>query len=109
MKKVYAAINPVDAHLVKGVLEGERIAAEVRGEFVFGMRGEIPITPDTCPSVWILDDSDYDKAMALVATFSEPDRIDSHPGDLWRCACGEDNESQFTECWKCGNARNNGC
>ena len=109
MKKVYAAINPVDAHLVKGVLEGERISAEVRGEFVFGMRGEIPITPDTCPSVWILDDSDYDKAMALVATFSEPAQVGSCTGEVWRCACGEDNERQFTECWNCGTARNNGC
>ena len=105
MKKVYAASNPVDAHLVKGFLEGESISAEVQGEFVFGVRGEVPITPDTAPSVWILDDSDYDKAMALVATFSKPAQTGAHTGGEWRCACGEANESQFTECWNCGNAR----
>src|SRR4029079_16398169 len=43
----------IDAHLLKGFLEGERIRAEVRGEFIFSVRREVPITTDTCPSVWI--------------------------------------------------------
>ena len=35
----------------------------VLGTSSFGVRGEVPITPDTSPSVWILDDSDYDKQL----------------------------------------------
>ena len=81
MKKVYTAKNPADAHLLKGLLEGENIEAEVRGEFLYGVRGEVPITQDTCPSVWVMDDSDYDRAMKLVSTFREG------------------------ECLSCGNAR----
>ena len=99
------AKNPADAHLLKGLLEGENIAAEVHGEFLFGVRGEVPITPDTAPSVWIMDDSEYDRAMELVSTFREGDPANPIEGESWRCGCGEDNESQFTECWSCGKAR----
>ena len=105
MKKVYIAKNPADAHLLKGLLEGENIEAEVRGEFLYGIRGEVPITPDTCPSVWIMDDSNYDKAMELISTFREVESPSPIEGEAWRCSCGEENESQFTECWSCGKAR----
>ncbi len=81
------------------------IEAEVRGEFLYGVRGEVPITPDTCPSVWVMDDSDYDKAMELVSSFPEGDSPNPIEGEAWRCRCGEANESQFTECWSCGKAR----
>ena len=105
MKKVYIAKNPADAHLLKGFFEGENIEAEVRGEFLYGVRGEVPITPDTCPSVWVVDDGDYDRAMELVSTFREGIPPNGIEGEAWRCSCGEENESQFTECWRCGKAR----
>lgn len=105
MKKVYTAKNPADAHLLKGLLEGENIEAEVRGEFLYGVRGEVPITPDTCPSVWVLEDADYDRAMELVTIFSEGVPPTPVEGKAWYCSCGEENESQFTDCWSCGKAR----
>lgn len=105
MKKVYIAKNPADAHLLKGLLEGENIEAEVRGEFLYGVRGEVPITPDTCPSVWVVDDSDYEKAMELVSAIRDGESPNLIKGEAWRCDCGEENESQFTECWSCGKAR----
>src|SRR3970040_848988 len=105
MKKVYVAKNPADAHLLKGLLEGENIEAEVRGEFLYGVRGEVPITPDTCPSVWVMDDAHYDRAMELVASFREGEPTNPNEGDAWRCSCEEVNEGQFTECWSCGKAR----
>lgn len=102
MKKVYAARNPADAHLLKGLLEGEGVQAEVLGEFLYGVRGEVPVTQDTCPSVWVADE-EYDRAMELVESL--------HEGDLpfeakaWRCRCGEESDGRFTECWNCGKAR----
>ena len=105
MKKVYTAKNLADAHLLKGLLEGENIEAEVRGEFLYGVRGEVPITPDTCPSVWVMDDADYDRAIELVSAFREGEPPNPVEGKVWRCNCGEENENQFTECWSCGTAR----
>jgi hypothetical protein len=55
MKKIYTARSPFDAHLLKGALEGEQIEAIVQGDFLWGARGEVPITPETCPSVWIVN------------------------------------------------------
>jgi hypothetical protein len=105
LKKVYTAINPADAHLLKGLLEGEDIEAEVRGEFLYGVRGEVPITPDTCPSVWVMDDADYDRAMELVSIFREGEPPNLIEGEAWCCSCGEENEGQFTECWSCSKPR----
>jgi hypothetical protein len=105
LKKVYTAKNPADAHLLKGLLEGENIEADVRGEFLYGVRGEVPITPDTCPSVWVMDDADYDRAMEVVSAFREEGPPNTIGSKVWRCSCGEENDSQFSECWSCGKAR----
>ncbi len=105
MKKVYIAKNPADAHLLRGLLEGANIEVEVRGEFLYGVRGEVPITEDTCPSVWVMEDSDYDRAMELVSTFREGEPLIPEGTGSWYCSCGEENENPFTECWSCGKAR----
>lgn len=105
MKKVYLARDLSDAHLLKGFLEGANIEAEVQGESLWKLRGEIPITEDTCPSVWVIDDADYDRALELVSTFDEGAQANPAAGKTWRCRCGEDNEGLFTECWSCGTSR----
>jgi len=106
MKKIYVATNPIDAHLLKGILEGENITAMVQGEFLWGVRGEVPITPETCPSVWIVNDSDYERAVELLSTLNKEMDAPPQKGEDWRCnKCEEVNESQFTECWQCGTDR----
>ena len=106
MKKVFIATNPVNAHLLKGVLEGENIQSVVQGEYLWGARGEIPVTSETSPSVWVVDDADYDRAMEIVSNFqAEEDNSDLRSAE-WKCKkCGERNEGQFTECWQCGTSR----
>lgn len=109
MIKVYTADNPVDAHLLKGLLEGEGIEAEVRGEFLWGCRGEIPLLPETSPSVWVIDDADRERAGEIIAVFIrhvEMDRKAGRDDGGWACpACGAPNEGRFTDCWKCGTGR----
>jgi hypothetical protein len=51
-----------------------------------------------------MDDEDYDRSMELVSTFREGEPPNLIEGEAWRCSCGEENESQFTECWNCGKA-----
>lgn len=43
MPKVYSAQNPVDAHIVKGLLEQQGITALVNGEYLQGGIGELPL------------------------------------------------------------------
>jgi hypothetical protein len=105
MKRVYTAQNPPDAHLLKGILESAGIAVAVLGEALWSVRGEVPIAPETCPSVWVLDESDYDRALEVISAL-HLDEPSLPEGEEWQCGhCGEMNDPQFTECWKCGKER----
>ncbi len=65
MQRVYVADHPVGAHVVKGFLEESGIPAVVQGDMLFWVRGEIPVTQDTAPSVWVDDDA-ADRARRLI-------------------------------------------
>ncbi len=103
MKQVHVAQNPPEAYLIKGFLEANGIKAVVQGEDLFGIRGGIPVTPSTSPSVWVAE-ADVAEATRLVEDFFRAEV--EHQEVSWRCAnCGEMIEGQFTECWNCGTSR----
>jgi hypothetical protein len=105
VKKVFVAQHPTEAHFVKGLLEADGIRAEVQGESLFGVRGEAPATPDTLPSVWVVDESEAARALAMLAKYGRQEIPDVAQAS-WLCSnCGEHVESQFTECWHCGTSR----
>jgi hypothetical protein len=43
MHVVYEAENLIDAHLVRGLLQGEGIEVFIRGEHLIGAMGELPV------------------------------------------------------------------
>jgi hypothetical protein len=100
MTQVFIARNPLEAHVVTGVLEAAGIAAEVRGDALWSARGELPLTADTLPTVWVLDDDRLSEALSVVRDYvAEPPAAAGPP---WTCpACGEEIEPQFSHCWKC--------
>lgn len=103
VKQLHAARHAPEAHLVKGFLESNGIAAVVRGEYLTSGWGDLPV--DVC-SVWIDDDAQYDRAHALLVTFLNGDLAREYRDHGWRCArCGEQLEGQFTSCWNCGAAK----
>ena len=103
MRQVYSAEHPTEAHIVKGLLESGGIEAVVKGDILFNARGEIPITAETAPSVWIVEDSRYDQARRIVRRYELANRGKLPAGEMWLCpSCGEKLEGQFTHCWKCG-------
>jgi hypothetical protein len=100
MTQIFVARHPTEAHLIKGVLEAAGIPAEVQGERLFAVRGEVPVTPDTQPTVWVADDQ-ASAARAIIADSGEAGA--GGGGDAWTCPqCGERVEPQFAACWKCG-------
>ena len=100
MKQIHTAKHAMEAHLVKGFLESNGIEAVVKGDYLTGGWGELPV--DLC-TVWITDDALYDRANTLLVTFLRGDHAQSFRDDNWRCPqCGEQLEGQFTECWSCG-------
>jgi len=42
MKTVLHALNSLEAHMIKGLLESEGIAANILGEYLQGAMGELP-------------------------------------------------------------------
>jgi hypothetical protein len=103
MKQIHVAKHAPEAHLVKGFLESNGVAAVVRGEYLTSGWGELPV--DLC-SVWIADDAQYERANALLVAFLRGDFAREFRDQNWRCPkCGEQLEGQFTACWKCGTRR----
>jgi hypothetical protein len=106
MKKVYISDNPADAHMAKSVLESGGIEVVIQGEALWGARGELPVSSDTSPSVWTVNDSDYEEALKVISTLMQGNNLRAAEGEEWRCeGCEEVNETPFTECWQCGRDR----
>jgi hypothetical protein len=102
MIKIFVARHPTEAHLVKGLLGTEGIVAEVQGEELYGARGAVPISEDTLPSVWV-DEASAETALAIIESYANRNAATDTLDQPWRCpACGEQVESQFESCWKCG-------
>lgn len=98
---VFSSFAHAEAYLVKGFLESRGIAAEIRDELAM-IYGELPLTPQNLPSVWVAA-SDAPRADGIVRDFQNA-RVEN--GEAWRCAgCGETLGSQFTACWRCGGSR----
>jgi Putative prokaryotic signal transducing protein len=103
VKQIHAARHAVEAHLIRGYLHSHGIAAEVRGEYLTSGWGELPV--DVC-SVWIVDESEYDAANALVIALLRGTHEAGPSAQRWHCrTCGEELEEQFTACWACGTAK----
>lgn len=125
MVKVYSARDLMDAELIRSMLESNGIPAVVQGTALWGGRGELPLTLDTAPSVWIADQTGYDRARALITEFqtpASPRRCPNCDHDVqgqteprcpncgqalevtepWICPdCGELIEGEFAACWRC--------
>lgn len=103
MTEVFVAKHPTEAHLVAGFLNAQGIPTEVRGEALFGVRGDVPPSPATLPTVWVDDACAAEARQALASAAGDPALAAAAHGTFWRCAhCGETVEPQFAACWQCG-------
>jgi hypothetical protein len=102
MKRIAYATNPARAHLMLGLLEENGIRACIQGEALWAARGELPLTSESAPTLWVADEADVDLARQILATHDTPLRSD----DSWTCShCNEASGTQFTNCWNCGAGR----
>lgn len=82
MKQVYAADDPLRAHIVKEFLEAEGIRAEVVGELLFPLRGP-GASMAALPEVWVIDGDEAPRARELI---EEREMANHQPAPLWvRC------------------------
>ena len=104
MKQVYIAADIADAQMCKDYLEACSIAVIIKGEFLSGAAGELPV--NAYPTLWVVDERDYDLALSKVKIYESRDPRDQIFQSSWTCeGCGEHIEAQFTQCWHCGHQR----
>ncbi len=100
MKRVWSGTALHDTVHLQNLLQLAGIRSVVKNRDLGGALGDLPFL-DCSPELWVVEDSDLDRASALISDALRPKpRVATAP---WRCAqCGEDNEAQFAACWRCG-------
>ncbi|MBM3353582.1 MAG: DUF2007 domain-containing protein [Betaproteobacteria bacterium] len=99
MKRVFSSFDRIAVFHARNLLEAEGIRASVRNQILSSAMGELP--PAECQAeVWVADDAEAALAEQILRQGST--RAGGAP---WRCACGEQLEAQFLQCWKCGRGR----
>jgi hypothetical protein len=99
MIKLFVSENMAELGMLREALEAEGIPCTVKNEAVYQLRPGIG-SPYGYPELWILHDTDTDRALAVANSWRTP-----VAGELenWICPkCGEENEGQFGACWSCG-------
>ncbi|ANN73203.1 DUF2007 domain-containing protein [Bordetella bronchialis] len=105
MIRLTRAPNLLIAQHWMNLLAQARIACEMHNQYLLGAMGDIPA--DQCgPEIWLEHERDLDLASRIIdGGWTDPDQSRAH----WCCAsCGEWSEPQFTLCWRCGAAREDG-
>ncbi len=101
MKRVFAAIDPAEMVIVRDLLAREGIETKVLNEHSALAVGLIPFLL-AVPEIWVLRDEDLPAARDIVARYESGAIRDELPREGWKCpSCGETNEGQFTQCWRC--------
>lgn len=105
MERVYGARDPVEAEFVKGLLAAEDIEAVIQGLPLQMALGDIPISPESLPSIWV-NEPDVPRAKQIIDELKRGGPAATEASNTWTCPqCGEVLEGQFTTCWKCGAER----
>ncbi|MBR9912871.1 MAG: DUF2007 domain-containing protein [Gammaproteobacteria bacterium] len=98
MKLIYTNENRLLVGNVQNILEAHNIEVILKNEYSQGAVGELSVF-DSWPELWILMDSDYEKAVKVIKNYKSKE---SDPE--WVCStCGESNDASFDSCWKCQN------
>jgi hypothetical protein len=100
MKMVYTNENRFIVANASNILESQGIELILKNEFASGAIGEISAF-DAWVELWVVDDSDYDKACKILAG-----ALSEEGASEWLCKhCKEKNDASFETCWKCQNER----
>jgi hypothetical protein len=100
MKRVTAHESLAYISHLKNVLDQSGIDCSVKNALLSGGLGDIPYL-ECLPELWVLNDDDLSRATQLITDLEKP----SESTEQWKCSgCGELNEGQFAQCWRCGAA-----
>lgn len=94
---VYYAANPLEAQLLKGMLESEDIVVQMNENAMIGGVGELPA--DAIETALKVRIEQFTKARELLAQYEA-----NQQQEIYCPNCQEQNFSNFEVCWNCGKA-----
>lgn len=98
MKRVHAAANLPEAHLLVDLLADRGIRAQIFNANASSLAGELPIDAAR-PQLWVDDPADAARAREVIEEFT---RCTASTATLKCPACGEESPASFDLCWSCG-------
>ena len=101
MKDLFREFDFTKVGFYQSVLESQGIETFVKNRDVSGLAGEASIMPDLWPTLCVVRDEDYDRAMAAIRE-RLVDRNSPEQEEKICSACGEVNPGNFEICWSCG-------
>ena len=107
MKELFRERDATIVGYYQSVLESEGISTFIRNQNAVTMMGtEIPI-PEFFPALCVVNDDDYDQAMAILKERHQSDaEAAESDAESWTCqSCNESNPGNFDICWSCESAR----
>ena len=100
MKLVYTHANPLLVGNAQNLIEQAGIAVTLKNQFASSGVGELSAF-DSWPEVWVVNDADYARAAAIVAS-----ALSASDAPEWICPqCREHNDAAFEHCWQCQTLR----
>ena len=100
MKLVYTNENRLIVSNARNIVAEAGIEVTLKNEFAAGGLGELSAF-DTWLQLWVVNDSDYQRACQLIAT-----SLSKAGSTEWICGnCQEHNDPSFETCWKCQSDR----
>jgi len=97
--------NEMEAVMLQNDLAAHDIESSVQGQTLGAARGEIPLTQQTLPQIWVREE-DYDRAAAIAEAFFTRLRTPASEAGAWTCPhCGAHVDVHFEICWNCGRNR----
>jgi hypothetical protein len=103
MRKLYEAADRIEAQMLRDELLSAGVESVILGDYLSGAAGELPA--NIWPALWVVVDSDFDKALQLLQEFTKH-HIQKQEGADWRCPkCGEWVAAGFDLCWNCATPR----
>ena len=96
---VHRGTDPIEANLLKGLLDSEGVPAVVTGA---GLVGAYSGVPKVCDVRLLVPERFRDQAAGVLERYQQ----ERSAGGEWTCAgCGEVNAATFESCWACGRER----
>ena len=101
MKDLFREFDFTKVGYYQSMIESHGIETFVRNRDVSGLAGEASVIPDLWPTLCVVHDEDYDKAMQIIRD-SVSDNAERADQEVSCAQCGETNPGNFDLCWSCG-------